>query len=88
MATPFEAKYPFRCGTCGERHPAGAYAQYDADHTTLSAVNCADTNLESNGAAFDRGRAPIAILPRGKTAKDRCNTCFQVPASNGVCGCQ
>jgi hypothetical protein len=83
----FEAKYAFTCGTCDERHPVGTTAQYDADHTTVSAVHCAEQPPESNGAGFDsftRGRAPIAVLPRGKTGKDRCDKCFIVHASGQV----
>lgn len=48
-------------------------------------------DIESRGADFSTdkpGRTPgIPVLPRGKTARDRCDACFQVPASNGQCGC-
>lgn len=30
--------------------------------------------------------APM-VMPRRRTARDMCRTCFQIPASNGVCGC-
>jgi hypothetical protein len=96
VATPFQAKYKSLCLPCDEDIQSGEYVTNHPEHGWIheECVHVADTIVmvsESNGAAFDsfnRGRAPVAILPRGKTAKDRCNTCFQVPASNGVCGCQ
>lgn len=27
------------------------------------------------------------VMPRGKSASDMCKKCFQIPSSNGVCGC-
>jgi hypothetical protein len=35
---------------------------------------------------YENSSAPV--MPRGKTAKDMCMKCFQVPSSNGVCGCE
>lgn len=27
------------------------------------------------------------VMPKGKTKADMCPHCFQIPASNGICGC-
>jgi hypothetical protein len=46
---------------------------------------------ETDGADFDsfnRGRTPgIVVLPRGKTGKDKCTSCFMVH-SPGQDGCE
>lgn len=77
----FPAKYYGHCNACDEyikpdesiiRHP-------DAGFIHEGCVEYVGKPSESNGAAFDsfnRGRAPIAVLPRGKTGKDKCNRCF------------
>lgn len=44
---------------------------------------CAGTNDLS---PTTRG-AIASVMPRGKTVRDKCPQCFQIPASNGMCGC-
>jgi hypothetical protein len=95
LAVPFiPAKYPGNCGTCDAGFSAGDTVYWSPPEIGEPPVidgPCCIESPQSNGAdfdAFNRGRPPgIAVLPRGKTAKDRCNTCFQVPASSGACGC-
>lgn len=89
MPNPFPARYQSLCIPCGEEikrgemivlHPDAAYVHEECAEDVGKVV-------ESNGADFDsfnRGRAPIAVLPRGKTAKDKCDRCFIVHASNQV----
>lgn len=92
-AMSIPAKYNGLCVPCGEDinqgdpitlHPDAGYVHEDCAEDVGKVA-------ESNGADFnprDRGRAPgIAVMPRGRTTKDRCDRCFQVPASNGACGC-
>lgn len=87
----FPARYPGLCIPCGDPIKVGESITNHPEHGYIH-EKCTDVQpAESNGADFDsftRGRAPIAVLPRGKTTKDRCNGCFQVPASNGACGCE
>jgi hypothetical protein len=66
---------------------------------TLVAVNCcgapedvaAPTSLGDLTDAEDINGTdwvPLnQVLPLGRTKADMCQRCFQIPASNGVCGC-
>lgn len=90
---PFSAKYHGLCLSCDEDIKPGEsiVSHPDAGFIHEECIEDVGSVRESNGADFDSftwGRAPIAVLPRGKTSKDRCGKCFQVPASNGVCGCE
>lgn len=92
----FPARYESLCIPCGQSIERGDEITNHPKHGYIH-LHCVDTAddvvydmSESNGADFDsftRGRSPIAVLPRGKTASDRCDKCFQIPASNGTCGC-
>lgn len=79
---PFVAQFAGVCKRCDEPFPQGALVQYD-DNDNI--VCCGDITTEGLGPSLSP-KSP-AVMPRGKTASDRCNRCFQVPASNGVCGC-
>lgn len=92
MPLSFPARYSSRCNPCDEEIKPGEFILMHPDAGAVHEECFDDVNqpVQSNGAAFDsfnRGRPPIPVLPRGKTSKDRCNKCFQVPASNGECGC-
>lgn len=83
----FPAAYAGRCGNCGEPFQAGAEVFYD-DQDSLLVVECCGE--EGQGAVHGAEQQTVKVdqvMPRGKTARDRCDRCFQVPASNGVCGC-
>lgn len=90
MAREFSAQYAFTCGCCGERQAEGTIAQFgpdgvlrnvEADHTP------GDYGSESHAQPSGEQPRTIEVMPRGKTAADRCERCFQIPSSNGQCGC-
>jgi hypothetical protein len=85
MNVRFSAQYAGRCGNCGEMFEEGEPVVYGADDRLVRVECCADP--EGQGDPFLSTPEEIKVLPRGKTAADRCGKCFQVPASNGVCGC-
>jgi hypothetical protein len=80
----FAASYTGRCGNCTDLFEPGDEVAYDNDGV-LVIVECC-------GAA-DESRTQLAtvevdrVMPRGKTAADKCRICFQIPSSNDVCGC-
>lgn len=85
----FAAHWRFVCTCCGEVQPEGTVAQYGPDGQIRSVEpdhTPGGEAYESNGDSFNRSRAPIAVMPRGKTAKDRCERCFIVH-SPGQEGC-
>jgi hypothetical protein len=78
----FTAQYPGTCGGCGSEIDAGDLVFYDGD-TLVGDACCAgadDLSVEAKSTIAQ-------VMPRGKTAKDKCPRCFQIPASNGACGC-
>lgn len=86
MSPSFEARYAGRCGDCGQAFSVGEPVSYNADDVLVGAECCDGEGR--NADTFAPGRAAVnETMPRGKTARDKCPRCFQVPASNGVCGC-
>lgn len=86
----FPARYPGRCGGCNDPFESGEEVDYDNDGIRMVAVRCCGDAAEPRPATEDAHEhvvEPDRVMPRGKTAADRCGTCFQIPASNGVCGC-
>lgn len=90
----FTTQYTGKCAGCGETFPPGTAARYmpnPSGGVDVIVMDCCEEPAESNGADFDsfnRGRAPgIAVLPRGKTGRDKCNRCFMVH-SPGQSGCE
>lgn len=94
----FSARYAGKCGNCGEGFQAGDLVQYADADGELCGVDCCGQGGSASSASllFDEQReanredpalAAVMVLPRGRTARDKCGKCFQVPASNGVCGC-
>ncbi len=83
----FTAKFPGSCARCGTPFDAGADVFYVGGDLYAS-DGCEDITEESIGAEFDsftRGRTPgIAVMPRGKTKRDRCDKCFMIHASGQV----
>lgn len=94
----FTAKYRAPCYNCRQLIEIGDKAFYTPGHDHVIGELCCgeytDTELlplvESldyeHGDAHDSVRLK-ALMPRGKHASDKCMKCFQIPASNGVCGC-
>ena len=83
MSITFPANYAGRCGNCGELFESGDDVFYDQGDTLLGQDCCGTASTD--GPAVPKADQPV--LPRGKTAADRCDTCFQIPSSNGLCGC-
>lgn len=87
---PFPARYPGLCIPCGDsikqgdsitNHPVAGYVHEECVHDVGNAPEMDAETREATTSAR-------STMPRGKRASDRCGVCFQVPASNGVCGCQ
>jgi hypothetical protein len=77
---------------CGEDIKPGEYIVMHPDAGAVHEECAEDVGKlsQGNGADFDsftRGRAPIPVLPRGKTAKDRCDKCFIIHTP-GQDGCE
>lgn len=95
---PHQAGTPGECFRCERSYRAGEWVFRDTEGNTV-AVNCCgttdDMRTESVGADLKdaedidgRDWVPLAqVLPTGKTKADMCPKCFQIPASNGICGC-
>lgn len=93
----FKADYAGTCSECQSSFRVGTEVAYL--HTTGELIASCCINSETAAAdavatqggdfdSFTPGRTPgIAVLPRGKTKKDMCEICFQIPSSSGVCGC-
>lgn len=92
----FPAQYDGACISCSHRILAGDHVFYapgnegvsgldccgDKDDADLVVVQLRDTEDEAN-LTVDASQ----VMPRGRTVQDRCDRCFQIPASNGACGC-
>jgi hypothetical protein len=85
---------PGNCARCNKSYRRGDWLFRDAGE--LVAVNCCatreDVRDESEpvplGAEYFEDEGALAqVLPTGRTKADMCRICFQIPASNGVCGC-
>jgi hypothetical protein len=69
---PFLARFPGTCARCNQGFEVGTSVWYEEGELV-----CCDV---TTGDVLDR-REPIAVMPRGKTARDRCDKCFIVHAS-------
>lgn len=82
----FPATHVGRCSSCGDPFDVGANIFYDHNDQVVG-LDCCGADDAERGSEESAVTPVDKVMPRGKTAKDRCETCFQVPASNGVCGC-
>jgi hypothetical protein len=82
----FPASYAGRCGNCGENFGPGTQVTYAQPDDLLIGMECCG-ELEEPVSAESQVTPADKVMPRGKSARDRCDRCFQIPASNGVCGC-
>lgn len=101
MLDIFRASYDGACGNCRAPIAKGdpvKYTSEDPDTRLLVGENCCgdvDLELVPVGSLFasmedfdDQLSIPAPmVMPRRRTARDMCRSCFQIPASNGVCGC-
>lgn len=82
----FPAAYPGRCGGCNEPFAVGDEVFYAQPEDVLMAWECCGPGEVPDSVASLVTPAD-KVMPRGKTVQDRCERCFQIPASNGMCGC-
>lgn len=84
----FEAKWAGTCqdDDCGRPFPVGALIKFSQHNRIVHADCSADPNERSETMrADDEPIPPRAVLPRNP--QPACTKCFQIPSSNGVCGC-
>lgn len=83
--SPFAAHFPGRCGKCGEVFDIGTNVFYTTPDDILLGWDCCGASDEPDAASMVT--PPDRVMPRGKTARDACGRCWQIPATNGACGC-
>lgn len=81
IGPPFQAKYSGECYGCGEPFEVGTMLRYKDDNLYV------DHTCDSDGPVYvtekrSDGRAPINVMPTGKTARDRCDQCFIIHTTN------
>ena len=82
----FQASYPGRCG-CGEPISPGDEVFYDGEILYREECCGIPEVLTRTERPASRVELLDKVMPRGATAADRCDRCFQIPSANGVCGC-
>lgn len=84
----FPAQYAGRCALCGDVFEVGGEIFYNESDEIVGALCCGDPDGGDTVRGTEALTAPLdRVMPRGRTTRDRCGRCFQIPASNGVCGC-
>lgn len=85
----FRARFSGHCDICDSEIDAGDFIVGHPEARFIHEDCAQDADRVPQTPRTGRpARDPVPdTLPRGKTAKDRCDMCFQVPASNGTCGC-
>lgn len=93
----FTAKWDGKCFKCLAPILIGDRAFFSGmDRTNIFGEDCCGSLTEaelmmSNKAVdvADDGMTvePSSVMPRRAHVKDMCRKCFQIPSSNGVCGC-
>jgi len=100
VAKLFDAQQAFEpgaCGRCDKPYRKGDWL-FRGSEEQLVAVNCcatrddvrSDSLGDLDGAEDIQGSDFVSldqVLPLRRTKADMCPVCFQIPASNGVCGC-
>lgn len=82
----FPATYSGRCGGCNEVFAPGTYVFYAAPDDVLTVVECCG-DLDEPPSAESEVTPVDKVMPRGKSAADRCDRCFLVHSS-GQDGCE
>lgn len=84
----FQAKYKGFCIPCDEDIFPG---EWITDHPKHGYIHEECTDIEAPSQKREKatpdGSPRVDVLPRGKTAKDRCNRCFMVH-STGQADCE
>jgi hypothetical protein len=91
------AQYRGVCITCGGSVQPGDMIFYAPGNEAPSGLDCCGdrpdedlivTQRRDDLAAEDELTVDLAsVMPHGRTVRDACPTCWQIPASNGSCGC-
>jgi hypothetical protein len=87
------------CGSCDLPFRVGDWVFRDGEGV-LNGANCCGAKFfgrladDRTAGGMDLAEAdgydfvPASqVMPYGKTKRDMCLTCFQIPAASGVCGC-
>ncbi len=83
----FAAATAGKCGICATTYHAGEKVTRTEDDLLVVIGCCGDLLDEESNEATDQSTKLPPVMPRGKSKKDMCPRCFQIPASSGVCGC-
>ena len=86
----FAARYRGTCGACFEPIDIGDEVGYSSEGVLVD-MECLAAGAIASPVHPRGDEAPdieATTLPRGRTIADRCDGCFQVPASSGSCGCE
>jgi len=85
----FAARYRSLCNPCGEDIKPGEYIKMHPDVGAVHEECFEDVGKAPQTDSYGRepGYNVPDTMPRGKTASDRCGKCFQIPSTNGSCGC-
>ena len=92
----FMASQASGCATCIADILPGDAIFYGPGNEAASGMDCCGDKPDADPAVTQRPDDagdedltvdPRKVTPRGRTARDRCPTCFQIPATNGACGC-
>lgn len=92
----FSAQYAGACISCGAAILPGDHLFYAPGNEAPSGLECcgdkddADLTVVQRRDTEDDADMTVdvaKVMPRGRTARDACGRCFQVPAANDTCGC-
>lgn len=95
----FTAQFASDCATCSTAILPGDSVFYGPGAEIASGVDCCGDRDDAELTVNQRGDDSLSVddedpavtiartMPRGRTAADRCGKCWQIPASNGTCGC-
>ena len=89
------ALVPGHCGSCDRKYKEGEWIWTDERGRDLAAFCCPEIPPEfalpgtewESPIAQEETVALALVLPRGRSAADKCPHCFMIPSSNGACGC-
>jgi len=81
MSRTFPARWAYTCACCGVEQLEGTLSAYN-DQGLLRSVE-PDHTPDDFGSQLgvqgsDDNRRGIEVMPRGKTAADRCDKCFMI----------
>jgi hypothetical protein len=81
------ASFAGRCGSCNEPFQSGDRVAYNDDDVLVGQSCCPDVDEVVTGSGGSESVDLSLVMPRGKSVRDRCDQCFQIPSTSGACGC-